>query len=58
MSARRASSDFTPPLAPEAPDDDRIGERFALGAHGEWEDERIVGADLSAAEAPSARLTR
>jgi len=58
MSARRASSDFTPPLAPEAPEDDRIGEHATLGAHDEWEDERIVGADLSAAEAPSARFTR
>ena len=58
MSARRASSDFTPPLAPEAPEDNQIGERFALGAHDEWEDERIIGTDLSGADAPSARLTR
>ncbi len=58
MSARRASSDFTPPLTPEPPEDDRIAEHASLDAHDDWEDERVVGGDLSGADAPSARFTR
>jgi len=58
MSARRSTSEFTPPLAPEPPDDDQVGAHSSLGAHDEWEDERVVESDLSGSAAACVRLTR
>jgi uncharacterized protein YjbI with pentapeptide repeats len=58
MPKRKAAPPFAPPLPPEPPSETLVGERSAVSPHDEWEDERVVDADLSGQVAAHLRLTR
>jgi uncharacterized protein YjbI with pentapeptide repeats len=58
MAKRKAAPAFAPPLPPEPPVETVVVERSAVSSHDEWEDERVVDADLSGQVAAQVRLTR
>ena len=50
---------FSPPLPPEPPSETTVeGEHSTISSRDEWEDERVVGADLAGQVADHVRLTR
>ncbi|MCU1455932.1 MAG: pentapeptide repeat-containing protein [Actinomycetia bacterium] len=58
MATPKSRSAVVYPSAPEAPAGDRVVELSTLAAHDEWEDVRIVGADLARDRLQDLRLDR
>jgi uncharacterized protein YjbI with pentapeptide repeats len=58
MAARKPAPEFTSPIPPEPPSDPRVAERSEISPGDEWEDERILDADLAGQVADRVRLTR
>jgi uncharacterized protein YjbI with pentapeptide repeats len=58
MQKRESAPPFAPPLPPEPPSEALVGEHSSVSSHDEWEEERVVDADLSGQVASHVRLTR
>jgi uncharacterized protein YjbI with pentapeptide repeats len=58
MPRQQPVGSFVPPLAPEPPSESLARDHSEISSHDEWEDERVVDADLSGQIADRVRLTR
>ena len=58
MPARKPAPEFPPPLSPEPPSEPLVVEHSGVSSDEEWEDERILDADLAGQVADRVRLTR
>jgi uncharacterized protein YjbI with pentapeptide repeats len=58
MPTRKPAPEFPAPLSPEPPSEPHVREHSGISSHDEWEDERIVDADLAGQVADRVRLTR
>ena len=58
MPARKPAPKFKSPLPPEPPSPSQVCEHSGIASHEEWEDERVIDADLAGQVADRVRLTR